>query len=119
MLNGSAGGVSLTPANLAELTSPWPGTNYGSGWGIYEVLDGADTKKILNHAGCNGAWWFAAEVHLDDGYAKMAVTNVVEFWEPDLNTFNGIPNEAGFIPHGAAAANETLTMLHEHVGGCP
>jgi len=120
LLNGTEGGVTLNPATLAELTSPWPGTNYGYGWGIKEVADGADTKTILGHAGSNGAWFFASEVRLDDGYALVAVTNVNQFWKPDLNPFNGITvNEEGFFPHGPAAVNETLRMLHEHFAGCP
>ncbi|MBW2294354.1 MAG: serine hydrolase [Deltaproteobacteria bacterium] len=120
LLNGSEGGVTLNPATLTELTTPWPGTDYGYGWGIFEHVDGAVTKKILNHAGSNGGWFFAAEVRLDDGYAMMAVTNVTQFWEPNLNTFNNLPvNQEGFFPHGAGAVNEALTMLNDHFVGCP
>jgi D-alanyl-D-alanine carboxypeptidase len=120
LLNGSEAGVTLNPATLTELTTPWPGSNYGYGWGIFEEVVGPDTKTILNHAGSNGGWFFAAEVHLDDGYALVAVTNALQFWKPNLNTFHTLPlNQAGFFPHGTAAVNETFSMLSLHFLECP
>jgi hypothetical protein len=120
LLNGSEGGVSLTTATRNELTKAYPGSTYGYGWGIFEETSGTDTRKILNHAGSNGSWFFVSEIRLDQGYAVIAVTNVANFWEPDLNTFNGlVPDEDGFAAHGAAATGEALTMLHEHFLGCP
>lgn len=71
-LNGREGTLSLKPATLTMLHTPYPSADamkYAAGWGIDPV------NQVLSHDGSNNLWYARAVVDLKNGRATLAVVN--------------------------------------------
>jgi hypothetical protein len=76
-LNGTEGGLTLSPATLAELHTAFPmvpGRNdsYAFGWGIWSDAGGI----VLGHDGSYGRFYASCRVHLGHGYVACVAVNV-------------------------------------------
>lgn len=71
-LTGSVENLKLSRLAMTRLTTPYAGSgdSYGAGW----IIDAANGR--LGHAGSNGSWYVAATVHLKQGFATLAATNL-------------------------------------------
>jgi CubicO group peptidase (beta-lactamase class C family) len=110
-LNGSEGGVTLSPSTQAMLKAPYYslyGDRYNFGWGN-GLLDG---KVVLGHAGSNMLWYASISIWPEHGYGFLAMTNVATVGADPENDDPG-------DERGKNAVTETMKMLIDHQTACP